>query len=81
MAERTGCPILLSLWSYVTVHGLYRFIMSTDVSLAVASPDTIERLGIINTLSYLTSPIITWMSALDSLIIYQNFPFKNLSSY
>lgn len=30
MAERTGCPFLTSLWSYVTVNGLSEYLQDTQ---------------------------------------------------
>ena len=31
MAERTGCPILLSLWSYVTAKRLFNAIFQREI--------------------------------------------------
>ena len=45
MAERTGCPILLSLWSYVTDDKKHVIIFSVAASWACIGVDIAEQIN------------------------------------
>jgi hypothetical protein len=60
MAERTGCPILLSLWSYVTVN------VATEIILYCAkthlqSHDDVEASGVAKSHQHIARWVYGWM--------------------